>query len=90
MKEIYGYLYRSKLNKKIEILTNEFIDRLDNGWINTDLPINHIHFETGVLLLDMNQKLKKHGYTWEAIPCETCFNENQNTPLHLSIELIRD
>ena len=90
MKEIYGYLYRTKINKKIELLTDEFIERLNNGRINTDLPVNHIHFDTGVLLLDMNQKLKKYGYHWEAVPCETCIGENPNTPLHLSIESIRD
>lgn len=59
MREMYGLVYRLKLNKQIEMASLDLED-IDN----ISIPANHIHFDTGVVLQDQNYKLHKLGYQW--------------------------
>lgn len=75
MREMYGLVYRLKLNKQIEMAS------LDLGDIdNISIPANHIHFDTSVTLQDQNYKLRKLGYQWIV---ET--QESKELPLLLRI-----
>ena len=75
MREMYGLVYRLKLNKQIEMVNLEDLD-LDN----VTIPANHIHFDTCVILQDQNSRLRKLGYQWIV---ET--QESKELPLLLRI-----
>lgn len=72
MREMYGLVYRLKLNKQIEMVNLD----LDN----VTIPANHIHFDTSVVLQDQNYRLRKLGYQWIV---ET--QESKELPLLLRI-----
>lgn len=74
MREMYGLVYRLKLNKQIELAS------LDLDLDNVAIPANHIHFDTSVVLQDQNSRLRKLGYQWIV---ET--QESEELPLLLRI-----
>lgn len=74
MREMYGLVYRLKLNKQIELAS------LDLDLDNVTIPANHIHFDTSVALQDQNSRLRKLGYQWIV---ET--QESEELPLLLRI-----
>ena len=73
MREMYGLVYRLKLNKQIEMVNLEDLD-------SVAIPANHIHFDTSVVLQDQNYRLRKLGYRWIV---ET--QESKELPLLLRI-----
>ena len=74
MREMYGLVYRLKLNKQIEIAS------LDLALANVAISANHIHFDTCVVLQDQNSRLRKLGNQWIV---ET--QESKELPLLLRI-----
>lgn len=73
-------------------MTDEFISQTYNdgelSFPTTEFNCSKLTTDSLNELADCNRRLKQYGYGWRLRYCETCKGYNEESPIHVEIELI--